>query len=344
VTSERHGQDRGEPPGVLLAQLLRGWWEAAGSTSGGTRPTQQALAARLGIDQTTLSRYMNRNHQSTAPPRVVEALHAQLRAPTAELERAQTLCRAALEDLGRQRPTASVPAGTAPVPAGSNGPDAGAGDRAASGPLRSRWMLPSMAAVAVVAFLAGAAVQQQFTADRTSAASGSTGAGAAHAGEGPEAWPLVKRRKHEDQFTRGRAVQYLLKHRGYELDVDGIFGDKTYEAVKDFQRQHRLPVDGKVGKDTWQVLVEAVGIGDKGFAVRATQELLDNAGQGGAEVSGNFTPTTAADVEFFQRAHGLPATGSVDVLTWRALLVSQAPADDTPPYQKSPSPFPSVSA
>jgi hypothetical protein len=88
---------------VQLARLLRRWWAEAGSPLGATQPTQQALAARLGVGQTILSRYLNPKHLSTAPLRVVEALHAQLRAPAAELEQARSLCRAALRENGRQR-------------------------------------------------------------------------------------------------------------------------------------------------------------------------------------------------------------------------------------------------
>ena len=46
-------------------------------------------------------------------------------------------------------------------------------------------------------------------------------------------------------------LQKLLNNHGYSLDEDGIFGDKTQEAVKDFQTKRGLSVDGIVGKNTW---------------------------------------------------------------------------------------------
>ena len=46
-------------------------------------------------------------------------------------------------------------------------------------------------------------------------------------------------------------LQKLLNNHGYSLSEDGIFGDKTQEAVKDFQTKRGLSVDGIVGKNTW---------------------------------------------------------------------------------------------
>ena len=47
-----------------------------------------------------------------------------------------------------------------------------------------------------------------------------------------------------------RWVQYQLNQRGYNLIVDGIFGDLTLGAVLDFQRKNNLVVDGLVGPAT----------------------------------------------------------------------------------------------
>lgn len=53
--------------------------------------------------------------------------------------------------------------------------------------------------------------------------------------------------------SRGESVkwvQYQLNKAGYSLARDGIFGQKTREAVKDFQLKRGLLVDGIVGKNT----------------------------------------------------------------------------------------------
>ena len=49
-----------------------------------------------------------------------------------------------------------------------------------------------------------------------------------------------------------RLVQQKLKDKNYLITtVDGIFGTSTELAVKAFQRNNKLQVDGIVGKVTW---------------------------------------------------------------------------------------------
>ena len=51
-----------------------------------------------------------------------------------------------------------------------------------------------------------------------------------------------------------KTLQKKLNAKGYKLTVDGIFGEKTLLAVKDFQNKNGLEVDGIVGKNTWAKL------------------------------------------------------------------------------------------
>ncbi|MEH2239514.1 peptidoglycan-binding domain-containing protein [Nostoc sp.] len=51
-----------------------------------------------------------------------------------------------------------------------------------------------------------------------------------------------------------RVLQRLLVANGYAVRVDGIFGALTETAVKAFQNQRNLGVDGVVGQRTWQAL------------------------------------------------------------------------------------------
>lgn len=41
-----------------------------------------------------------------------------------------------------------------------------------------------------------------------------------------------------------------------QIVVDGVFGPRTEEAVRTFQRHHRLEPDGQVGPETWERLME----------------------------------------------------------------------------------------
>ncbi len=60
------------------------------------------------------------------------------------------------------------------------------------------------------------------------------------------------------QGSRGgevRTIQTKLKRWGYYTgDVDGVYGRKTVEAVKYFQRQNGLPADGVCGEQTLAAL------------------------------------------------------------------------------------------
>lgn len=64
--------------------------------------------------------------------------------------------------------------------------------------------------------------------------------------------------------SKGEHVQYaqrLLIDLGYDLSrfgADGAFGAETEAAVKAFQRDHKLTVDGIVGPKTWAALEAAV--------------------------------------------------------------------------------------
>ena len=52
-------------------------------------------------------------------------------------------------------------------------------------------------------------------------------------------------------------LQKLLNSKGnYNLDTDGIFGEKTQAAVMDYQKNNNLDVDGIVGNNTWGALTK----------------------------------------------------------------------------------------
>jgi len=74
---------------------------------------------------------------------------------------------------------------------------------------------------------------------------------------GPLTWAkLIIQVQQGNNGQAVRALQQLLNEKyGYGLAVDGDFGPATSTAVKDFQDDHDLAVDGIVGPNTWQSLI-----------------------------------------------------------------------------------------
>lgn len=61
--------------------------------------------------------------------------------------------------------------------------------------------------------------------------------------------PEVKSRPNTKQ------IQIALKNAGYNPGpIDGKMGGQTRDAIRAFQRANNLVVDGKVGKQTWNLL------------------------------------------------------------------------------------------
>ncbi len=125
-------------------------------------------------------------------------------------------------------------------------------------------------------------------------------------------------------------LQYVLRARGHDVAVDGIFGPATDAAVRAFQQQEGLAADGIVGPATWPALIITVRQGSQGDAVRGVQEefqfrnLSGDPGTG-LQVDGIFGPATDAAVRGFQQALQLDIAsvtvdGIVGAVTWQALV------------------------
>jgi peptidoglycan hydrolase-like protein with peptidoglycan-binding domain len=66
----------------------------------------------------------------------------------------------------------------------------------------------------------------------------------------------------QGQEAAVKELQNLLRNKGYTtVTVDGIFGAKTTQAVKDFQTKNGLTADGVVGTKTWAALRSGGGGG-----------------------------------------------------------------------------------
>lgn len=120
-------------------------------------------------------------------------------------------------------------------------------------------------------------------------------------------------------------VQTRLLGRGFEMGregVDGFFGPGTELAVRSFQQQRGLLVDGVVGDNTWRELVEAgYTLGDRllylreppfrGDDVLALQVKLNLLGFNAGAERGIHDEEVERAVLDFQRNAGLPADGIV---------------------------------
>jgi peptidoglycan hydrolase-like protein with peptidoglycan-binding domain len=104
------------------------------------------------------------------------------------------------------------------------------------------------------------------------------------------------------------------------LVVDGIFGPNTDAAVRAFQAEHGLLVDGKVGNQTWPALVIEVSSGSTGDAVRAVQSQLHSR-SGWLDIDGTFGPETDTVVRSFQGFCQLSVDGIVGQNSWNALTL-----------------------
>lgn len=100
-------------------------------------------------------------------------------------------------------------------------------------------------------------------------------------------------------------LQAVLRTQGWNLANDGIFGQQTLGAVRNFQAQHHLGVDGIVGPRTWAALAQAI-LTYWGFSTQG--------------IDGIIGPNTVSAIREAQKAKGLLSVdGIFGPLTWKAL-------------------------
>lgn len=116
-------------------------------------------------------------------------------------------------------------------------------------------------------------------------------------------------------------LQFMLRQNGYNLTVDGIFGNGTLTALIDFQNKNGLSPDGIAGQNTWRTLLvlpprPTLREGNRGVYVRYLQEKLTSKLYPLGTIDGIFGGNTKNAVVQFQQENGLTADGIVGPRTW----------------------------
>ncbi|MDO5142867.1 MAG: peptidoglycan-binding domain-containing protein [Eubacteriales bacterium] len=163
-------------------------------------------------------------------------------------------------------------------------------------------------------------------------------------------YTVAQRRAHIYELQH--ALRRIQRQQGapQPLAPDGLYGQETAAAVRDFQRAHGLPVTGTADYATWTAIDRAaraldtdstlpqmlsffpagadaaLSPGDRGASVFALQLILGTAAPHfGAlptvPLTGVYDADTVAGVRQAQGVLLLPATGVTDRATWDALAL-----------------------
>lgn len=132
---------------------------------------------------------------------------------------------------------------------------------------------------------------------------------------------------------RVERLQYALKKAGvYKGNLDGVYGDLTYDAVRKYQRLKGLYVDGMAGSKTLASLNRNtnVNVGTsfqlaKGSKGREVEELIGYLrSKGYTSESGNlFTAQLAEDVKSWQAANGKTVNGMITEAQYNAIVLGK---------------------
>ena len=96
-----------------------------------------------------------------------------------------------------------------------------------------------------------------------------------------------------------KELQEALNRHGYNLDVDGVFGDKTRAAVRSYQKMNGLQLDGIAGDETWGSLMSSVSAMEE-EAAPPPPSVSSNTAAALEKLEQGFVPSadTAAALEY----------------------------------------------
>lgn len=136
---------------------------------------------------------------------------------------------------------------------------------------------------------------------------------------------LLYKGKHDEHVKN---LQTVLKREGYYKlsKPTGFFGSATEKAVKQFQSDHGLKVDGLVGPKTKAELDQyieydgqSLTVGDEGDGVKDVQDHLKSLGYYSGQLDGIFGQLTRLAVLKFQKVNDLSIDGIVGPETFKAM-------------------------
>lgn len=131
------------------------------------------------------------------------------------------------------------------------------------------------------------------------------------------------------------------------LNPDGIYGQKTRDAVMGFQNEFNLLANGKVNFETWQKLLDEsnkalfklsepiqlalienddlpLKTGDVNEAVYTLKLMIKHLSENYTNfttpiINNKFDEATAEQIKIWQKVISVPQTGEVDKFTWNML-------------------------
>ena len=128
-----------------------------------------------------------------------------------------------------------------------------------------------------------------------------------------------------------KKLQKQLNQYGANLSVDGIFGEKTKQAVMDFQNAKDLVVDGIVGSKTWGALNNLYSLATGKNSSQPTAGTTNSSASSPTSSSSSSNPTQSWSYDDFKVSD---ATAAADQK--RQELASQKPGEFTyGAYEKS---------
>lgn len=155
-----------------------------------------------------------------------------------------------------------------------------------------------------------------------------------------------QKKEHIQELQKYLFVISCYDNRISPMIPNGIYDQKTQEAVRQFQEIYKLTVNGEVNETTWNKIVTVykslindtptclnafpqnknavMRSGDSCFTVTVIQAVLFSLSKQynnipGVSITGDFNTETAQAVQLFQNMCALPVTGDVDCKTWNML-------------------------